>query len=222
MPEVPESVALPALIGVGALLLLWYFAGNELMRRRAHRLALWSKRAIDPLGAKQSIQWLTQQAFRLEVEAPKTAALKAATITGLVESLDVPMIWLWNRWHGRRDMVVLSLTLKEQPLWGFEVYRPRSILAGDARHSARLEGWPEEFVSGDLILAAGGDGPRELASRLLSVLEGDAEHLVRLALRRQGSLLTLAMNVPSPGNQEPARLAQLARRLAEQAHAVER
>ena len=221
LPEVPESLALPALIALGAALLLWYLGGNELMRRRAQRLALWSKRGVDPLGGRQSIQWLTQQAFRLQVDEPR-APLRAATITGLVESWDVPMIWLWNRLHGRRDMVVLQLTLREQPVWGFELYRPGSILAGDAAHLARQEGWAEERLGDDLVLAVGGEGPRRLASRLVEVLEADRERLVRLAVRRQGALLTLALNVADPDAFEPARLAALARDLAEQAQAVSR
>ena len=116
-------------------------------------------------------------------------------------------------------MVVLSLSLAEQPLWGFEVFRPRSILAADARHYAKLEGWqlePDE----DLMIAAGGEGPKQLARRLLGVLEHERPNLVRLAARRQGALLTLALNVPRPDAQQPARVAELARRLAEQAQTV--
>ena len=209
----PETVAFPALVVLGAAFLVWFLAGNELMRRRARRLAVWSKRAVDPLGGKQSVQWLTQQAFRLEVDRP-SAPFKTATITGLVESWDVPMVWLWNRLHGRRDMVVLNLSLREPPLWGFEVYRPGTILAGDARHFARQEGWAEEPLD-EFTVAAPGDAPRQLASSLVQMLESDREWLVRLALRRQGAALTLAMNVANPERLEPRRVAELVRRLAD-------
>src|ERR671933_2664414 len=103
----PDSVAVPALILVGAVLLVWYLAGNELMRRRARRLALWSKRAVDPLGGRQSVRWLSQQAFRLEGEALR-APLQSVAVTGLVESMDVPMLWFFNRLRGRRDLVLLQ------------------------------------------------------------------------------------------------------------------
>src|SRR5260370_6207109 len=71
------------------------------MRRRAHRLALWSKRVIDPLGGTQTIRWLGGQAFRLEVEGAQ-APFRSLSLTGLVESWDVPMVWAWNRLHGPR------------------------------------------------------------------------------------------------------------------------
>ena len=68
MPDVSDSLGFPVALGLGVALMAWYWAGNELMRRRAHRLALWSKRVVDPLGGAQTIRWLGGQAFRLEVE----------------------------------------------------------------------------------------------------------------------------------------------------------
>ena len=97
-----DSLGLPIALGLGVLLVAWYWAGNELMRRRAHRLALWSRRVIDPLGGTQTIRWLGGQAFRLEVEGAR-APFRSLALTGLVESWDVPVVWAWNRLHGRRD-----------------------------------------------------------------------------------------------------------------------
>jgi hypothetical protein len=213
VPELTESLGLPIALGLGVLLVGWYWAGNELMRRRAHRLALWGKRVLDPLGGKQSIRWFGGQAFRLEVEGAK-APFQSLMLTGLVESWDVPMVWAWNRLHGRRDMVLLQASLREQPMWGFEVYRPGSVLAGDARHFATQEGWPQQPLE-ELTLAAGGQPPRELAMQLVQVLVAERARLVRLAVRRQGNHLTLALNVPDPKTFDPSEASRLAKRLAE-------
>ncbi len=123
MPQLDNDLGLAIALAIGALLILWYLGGNELMRRRSHRLALWTKRVLDPLGGTQSIRWLSGQAFRLEVEGAKEPFTKLLA-TGLVESWDTPLIWAWNRWRGRRDLVMLQVTLRKQPLWGLEVYRP--------------------------------------------------------------------------------------------------
>ena len=131
MPSV-QKLALLFVFVLGALLIGWYLVGNEVMRRRGRSLALWCKRALDPLGGRQAIQWITTQSFRLEVEGLK-APFVAGSLTGLVESLDVPVVWLANRANGRRDMVLLQLSLRQQPIWGLELYRPRSVLAADAR-----------------------------------------------------------------------------------------
>jgi hypothetical protein len=215
VPQLPDALGLPFALGVGLLLMGWYVAGNELMRRRAHRLALWSKRAIDPLGGEQRIRWLSTQAFRLEVEGPSLKTpFRSLMLTGLVESWDVPVIWAWNRLHGRRDMIMLQATLRAQPLWGLEVYRPGTVLAGDSQHLARQEGWAESDLD-DLFVAAGGDAPLRLAGELVQMLEAERARLIRLAVRRQGNHLTLALNVPDPGGFEPDSVSRLAQRLAE-------
>jgi hypothetical protein len=213
VPELSEASGLPIAIGLGGVLFVWYLAGNELMRRRAHRLALWTGRVLEPLGGKQSIQWLGAQAFRLEVAEPRPP-FSTLTITGLIESWDVPVVWAWNRLHGRRDMVLIQAQLRAQPLWGFEVYRPGTLLAGDARHFARQEGW-EETSAEELAIAAVGDPPRRLATELLEVVSSERWRLLRLAVRRQGQHLTLALNVPDPARFDAAEASSLARRLAE-------
>jgi hypothetical protein len=213
VPELSDSVGVPVAVGLGVVLVAWYWAGNELMRRRAHRLALWSKRAIDPLGGTQTIRWLGGQAFRLEVSGSR-APFASVALTGLVESWDVPIVWAWNRLHGRRDMILLQATLRTQPLWGLEVYRPGTLLAGDARHLARQEGWIESSL-GDLSVAGAGDAPLRLAADLLRLLDAERARLIRLAVRRQGQHLTLALNVPDPAQFDPSEARQLAQRLAE-------
>src|SRR6266542_4976368 len=140
------------------------------MRRRARVLALWSKRAADPMGGKQAVRWLNMQSFRLEVREPH-APFRDATIVGLVESWDVPFIWLWNRMRGRRDMVLVQLSLRNQPLLGFELFRDGSLLAGDARQFASREGWTEEPLD-ELRVASPGQPAVELARRLLGELGG--------------------------------------------------
>lgn len=210
----PESFGLSLAVGLGVVLVAWYWAGNELMRRRAHRLAVWTKRAIDPLGGTQTIHWLGGQAFRIGADGVGVKPpFRSLTVTGLVESWDVPIVWAWNRLHGRRDMIVLQATLRVQPLWGLEVYRPGSVLAGDARALARQEGWPESPLD-NLCAAAPGGLATTLVSDLLAIVGPERARLLRLAVRRQGQHLTLALNVDDPVRQDPAALADLTGRLA--------
>lgn len=201
-------------LGFGVLFVVWYVAGNELMRRRARRLATWCREATRPMGGTLAIRWLTNGCFQLEIRSPRPP-FRSGTLTGLVESLDVVTVWLWNRWRGRRDMVQLQVVLDGRPIWGLELYRPRSLLAGDARHRAREERWQEQPLDDFRLASAGGAAPQELARRLLAALSGERENVVRLALRRQGAHLTLALNVPDADRLAPAAFYQLARDLAQ-------
>jgi hypothetical protein len=208
-----ERVALPVFVVAGGAFLAWYAAGNWLMIRRARRLALWAKRAVDPFGGKQAVRWPTLQSFRLEVAEPRPP-LRAAAISGLTESWDVPFVWLWNRWHWRRDMVLLELTLRRRPVWGLELWRPRALLAGDARRLAEREGWPEETLD-EFRLACPHQDARALVHALLDALAEERRNLIRLAVRRAEPQLTLALNVPDPARLTPAEFHRLVRRLTE-------
>ena len=213
MSQLPESLGLPIALAIGIVLVGWYFAGNELMRRRAHRLALWGNRVIDPLGGRQSIRWLGSQAFRLEVDDPK-APFRSISLTGLVESWDVPMVWAWNRLHGRRDMIQLQATLRVQPTWGLEVFRPGSFLAGDARGFARQEGWDESPME-EFVVAAPSEAQAQLATGLVQLLASDRARLLRLAIRRQDPHVTLALYVPDPANFDVAQASRLISRVVD-------
>lgn len=204
---------LPLVVVLAVGLTGWYVVGNEVMRRQAHRLALWGKRVLDPTGAKLSIAWLTTNSFRLHFESGR-APLRSGTLTGLTEAWEVPFLWLWNRVRGRRDMVLVQLELPRPPLFGLELYRPGSLLAGDAQRLAIELGWHEEPCQEFRLAAGSGAAPR-LAAELLAVLSGVRGHLLRVAVRRQPPTLTLAVNVPIRGRPEPAEFNLLLRRLAE-------
>jgi hypothetical protein len=121
------------------------------------------------------------------------------------------MVWAWNRLHGRRDMIVLQATLRFQPFWGLEIYRPGTVLAGDSAQLARREGWTETPL-GQLRVATPAQTGTALATDLLDLVERD--RVLRLAVRRQAPHLTLALNVPDPARQDPSALTETARRLA--------
>jgi hypothetical protein len=207
--------AVPVVFVLVLFLVGWYVAGNEVMRRRACSLALWCKRTLDPAGGTQSILWLTTSSFRFEVEDMRPP-LEAVRMTGLVESWDVPMVWLWNRSRGRRDMVLVQLSLRRRPIAGLELYRPGAWLAGDSRRLAREEGWPERPFE-EFALASPVEAGQVLARRLMVTLSDERPRLLRLAVRRQAPNLTLALNVPEGRRSDPTVFHVLLQRLAEAA-----
>jgi hypothetical protein len=207
----PLSIPGPLLVlAAGALLLGWYLAGNELMRRRARRLARWCRDAATPFGGTLAIRWLTTGSFQIEIQNP-TRPLQSGSLTGLVESLDVAAIWFLNRLRGRRDMILLQLTLDRRPIWGLEIFRDPSILAADARHRAREEGWQISNLGEHQLAAPDGEAPAEFAQALHTALADQSRNLVRLAVRRQGVHVSLALNVPAPARLPPASFYQLIR-----------
>src|SRR5712692_2328838 len=207
-----ERWTVPVLVVLGGLLIIWYLAGNELMRRRAQRLALWCKKAADGMGSKQAVKWYTLHSFRLDVEP--AGSFRSAALTGLTESWDVPLIWLWNRLNWRRDMVLAQLTLEKQPLWGLELYRPRAVLAGDAQHAARDEGWLDEPLE-EFRIAPADEAGKGLGRKLLADLGDQRQHLIRLSVRRRDTHISLGLNVPNPDSWSPEAYHALLQRITE-------
>jgi len=211
-----ERLAVPIVVAMGVVFVVWYLAGNWFMRRRAGRLAVWCKRAAGQFGRKHTIKWFTINSFEIEVEpSPPFTFL---SFIGLAESWDVPFIWLWNRLHWRRDMVLAQLTLRKQPLWGFELFRASSVLSGDARRATDREGWPVGTLEEFQVAPAEGPG-RELAERLLAELSPHRIQLIRLSVRRNDVHVSLGLNVPSPAGLPPEKFATLLRELASAASA---
>lgn len=207
-----NQFALPAVLVLSLFFIGWYIAGNEVMRRRGRALAVWCKRALDPLGGRQAIQWITAHSFRLEVQGMKSP-FTSGSLTGLVESWDVPMIWFGNRLAGRRDMVLLQATLRRQPIWGLELYRRRSVLGNDARRAGAEESWSDRPLE-EFRLASPGEALEGLARQLLDDLGPNRAHLIRLGLRRRAPNLTLGLNVPDRDRLTPVDFSQLLERLA--------
>jgi hypothetical protein len=88
------------------------------------------------------------------------------------------------------------------------------VLAGDARHAAAQEHWNESPLDSFRLASAGGDAPERLARELISEFGDQAKNLVRLAIRRQGMHLTLAMNVPDRTSLSPDGFARLVQQLS--------
>lgn len=199
-----------------AVFVLWFLVGGEYNRRRAGRLARWVYQGLKPYLGTASIRWLTTHAFEVFVEDPRPpfAALK---VTGLLESRDMVTVWLYNRLADRPDLLVLRANLRRRPVWGFEAFRPRTILSGDARREAEAEGWSLAGPAEPGLQAwHGGGRGAGLCDRLLQALGDLRPDLLRLAVHRREPHLLLAVSAARFTQQSPERLFDRFKRLAEE------
>ena len=203
-----------------ATFLGWYFIGAAINRRRIAEAARWVHRGLDiyrdptPDRTKASIKWLSTNAFNIMLEGARPP-FSGLVATVLLQSRDMVTVWLTDRLSGRRDLLLLRCEFQRQPIWGVEIFRPRSVLAGDARRLATTEGWPvEPSDQADLLTAHGGGKAGELCRELLEALGDEHRRLVRLAVRRQAPHLTLALDLPDPAASDPQETMRLAERLA--------
>jgi hypothetical protein len=170
----------------------WLLGGTLLNRRRAAALSRWAYRQAEPYGGKLGVRWITLAAFELTVTDPK-APFRRLTFTGLLESREMPFVWLWNRLRGRRDLLMARAEPRKRPLAAVEVVRPRSVLAGDARRAAEQAGW-SPTVGPDGLWRAG-NTTADYSDRLLAALGSYAPYLERLATRTEPAQVVVVLSI---------------------------
>jgi hypothetical protein len=178
-------------LGVG-LWVAWLLGGTLINRRRAAAISRWAYAEAKPYGKQLYVRWITLAAFELTVPEAR-APFQQLSITGFLQSREMPFVWLWNRVRRRGDLLIVRAALRRRPVWGLEVYRPQSLLAGDARRAATDAGWTPAQGADGLWRADGGGAAAELSARLVAALGPWAPHLDRLAVRREAPQLVVAL-----------------------------
>jgi hypothetical protein len=96
------------------VLLVWYFAGALINRRRAVHLIAAIRDAARGVGQKPTIAWYGRSAFQLDFTEPATP-LTGLRVLCLLEPRDFALAWVWNRLRGRRDLVNVSAVYSRGP-----------------------------------------------------------------------------------------------------------
>jgi hypothetical protein len=210
---VDSLAAAVVFLGAGAWI-AWLLVGTLVNRRRAAAVSRWLYAEARPFGERLYIRWITLAAFELTVPEAR-APFQQLSLTGFLESREMPFVWLWNRLRGRGDLLVVRADLRHPPRWGLEVYRADGLLAGDARRAALAAGWTPLAGADGREYADGGAGAAALRARALAALDIYAPHVERLALRQEAPqlILTLAIGWLRPATAPP--LGPPLRRLAE-------
>jgi hypothetical protein len=216
-----EVVGPYLVVTVAGVFLLWFFVGAHLTRRRLAEAARCVYRGLElynapgPTPMQASIKWLSTNAFNIALESARPP-FTAVVVTVLLQSRDMMTMWLIDRVSSRRDLIMLRFDLERQPIWGVEIYRRHSILAGEATHLAKRSGWVvQPSADGRLLIAHGGGKASDLCAELLAALGAEERGLVRLSVRRQSPHLTLAVDMLNPSSCDPAELLRLGERLAD-------
>ncbi|MBI4842145.1 MAG: hypothetical protein HY803_13935 [candidate division NC10 bacterium] len=200
-------------IGLAAFLLMWDVAGIQVNRRRAVTLVRQVRDSIQPFGGTATIRWIGRSAFRIEAEQ-LTPPFVRLGISVLLEPRETFFLWAFGRLGGRRDWLVIGVTLNGRVGASFEVYHPRRRGATQVAHDIREKGWREEPLAGrPPLLCAGPDADgRALARAVMSAIGGT--DVWRVGLQPEAPHLIVSLPVPATETRTPlpifAALSQLA------------
>lgn len=102
------------LLTIAMLFLIWWVVGRELNRRRTRALLATIGAALPTLGAGATYRPVGSTAFQVTVAAP-VPPLSSVSMLCLLEARDFPLAWVWTRWRGRRDQIVLRADFAQAP-----------------------------------------------------------------------------------------------------------
>ena len=201
-------------IGLAAFLLGWYVVGLYLNRRRAGQLVRQVRDSIQSYGGTATIRWIGRSAFRIEATQLR-APLTGLGVSLLLEPRETFLLWLVGRWSGRRDWLMLSVTLDGVVKGAFEVYHPKRRGAMDSAREVRELGWQTAALPGrpELTSAAPGPDGRALAQETLSALRG--VDVWRVRVRNKAPQLTISLPIPADETRVPLPVFPLVPQLAE-------
>jgi hypothetical protein len=175
-----SQLATQIIIGLSALLVLWYPFGRQMNRRRGLGALRWVREGIRTYEGQASVNWVGASAFRVDVQGA-LGPFKRVGVMVLLEAREMLLLWIFNRLRGQRDTLVIKGDLRLRPKTDLELTR-RGWRAGRAMKALEKEGWTIDILKG-MFIALKRD--REIASSLVSTLSEEAPQLVRLSIRKR-------------------------------------
>jgi len=179
-----SGIATQAVIALSIALVIWYVVGAQMNRRRASYLLRWVREGIREFGGEATWRRLGASGFQVTVEGTERP-FKRIEMMVLLESREIPLLWLFNRFRGQRDLMVFKADLRTRPRTEMEVIRGRGRIAKEVLKAVDEKNWVKgEIEDTNLIVARRGKDIAAMAERLSPLLLEHAPYILRISLRK--------------------------------------
>jgi hypothetical protein len=144
----PDPTAfLPALLLVLlVVVMLWFAFGTQRNISRGNRMLAWLQAGLPALGPRTTLRWLGSSVAELRITDPRPP-YREALVMVVLEPRDLGALWALARTRGRRDFLVLRLSLVRAPRWKVDMVDPTAWTSGDHRRDDPLadvgESWTD-------------------------------------------------------------------------------
>jgi len=184
-----------AIISLCVFLALWYGGGYLYNRRRGQRLFRWLEAGLDVLGGERAAGWIGSPAAGARINVTHAdAPFRRLELTLLLENREIPLLWLWDRLHGKRDWLIIKGTLRSPRKGEIEVFPAGARLGQDLCGEQKQPWTCQESLHG-LSIAFQGLGAQRQVAGLKPWLETWGAQLSRLSWRKQDPHIQLQMKV---------------------------
>ena len=212
----PDGSAILSFIAIALLLviMLSFAFGTQWNVRTGNARLRWLQPALPELGSRTTMRWLGSSVAQLDFVEPSDP-FREVTVMVVLEPRDVPLLWLFARMGGRRDLLIFRTSLRRAPQVELEAIAPSAWLkAGDDEEAA---GWPVvAFPDGTRATAIAGSDAATVAAarRAWERLAGVSDGVWRLSIRRTVPHLEVHLRPPRDSSAAPASVVRTIRELA--------
>ncbi len=190
------------IIGLSAVLLVWFAIGAALNRRRGGQFVHWLWQAQDRLGEGPSVRWMGTSGVCVSFAEP-AEPLRQVELIAVLEPREVLLWWPVHRLvRGRRDHLVVRAQLRSKPRVNLALLDPANAYARSVRSRLRHRDWTVEPVEEPAPLLLAHPARSRTAARLGRHLAGQTAQapipVWVLAVNREPPHLLLVLPLPGP------------------------
>src|SRR5919106_224591 len=131
MPD-PSAFVPALLIVLLAVVMVWFAFGTQRNIARGNRMLAWLQEGLPALGPRTTLRWLGSSVAELRITDPRSP-YRDAVVMMVLEPRDLGALWAVARSRGRRDFIVLRLSLVRAPRWEADLIDPAAWTAAHRR-----------------------------------------------------------------------------------------
>jgi hypothetical protein len=207
MPD-PAALLPGLLILLLAAVMIWFTVGTQRNVSRGNRMLEWLQDGLGALGPRTTLRWLGSSVAELKISQPR-APYREATVLVVLEPRDLGALWALSRRRGRRDFIVVRVSLVRAPMVRADLIDPSAWTAGDRhRDEPELERDEQWADASGRTIAIHHDGRADL-ERLRAhwnALGRDSGGAWRISVRPTVPHLEVHLLTPDPDRASARRL----------------
>jgi hypothetical protein len=190
------------------VMMLGYGVGHWTNQRRARQISDWLEPGLRSLGGTPTAQQVSHSAFRFQMTNARKP-FQTVTASVVLISREVLPTWLWERLHGRHDLLILHITFRQPPSMEIEIVDLNNELGRRGETQAQAFNWTTADLSPRWRLYYAPDTPLSRVRAMANRITSSPFVPWRVALRRNAPHMLISMPMPELGQTHSRQLADM-------------
>jgi hypothetical protein len=202
----PDYIGFALFVAAVLIFLGWFFVGTQWNVRKGDAVLKWLREGMPLLGERTTMRWLGSSVVELKIAKAKDPFRNVETLV-VFEPRDVPFVWAFSRWRGRRDLIIFRTQLRSAPTYELEAFDPKGWTTGGIERKMHERNWTPLDLSatGWSLLAYYSGEPPRAPKPLIDLASQAGGRLVRLSVHRSVPNLEVHWLLPDISSRPTAR-----------------